>query len=77
MTAGVPILWASKEKFCTWMYLCCERMDAQEQRSRRRAKPNVKKNWGNENRSLATLEMTRSRHQAETEFVLLTGFIKY
>jgi hypothetical protein len=25
---GDFIFWTSKEKFCTWMYLCCDRMDA-------------------------------------------------
>ncbi len=29
-----------KEKFCTWMYLCCDRMDAKEQRTRRSRRNN-------------------------------------
>ncbi len=30
-TLGTSFFGQAKEKFCTWMYLCCDRMDAKEQ----------------------------------------------
>jgi len=36
----------SNKKFCTWMYLCCDRMDAMEQWTRRlKAESQIKKGY--------------------------------